>query len=89
MRAYPGQGAADIADLLRPFTEAAVEGNVRVLREGSDADIPLFLFHAAGGSSGVADAVNETVVIAFITVFVVNTVLSQLYGAVVPSVGRY
>lgn len=45
--------------------------------------------HAAGGSSGVADAVNETVVLAFITVFVVNTVLSQVYGAVVPSVGSF
>ena len=42
---------ADVADLLRPFTEAAVEGNVRVLREGSDEATPLFLFHAAGGSS--------------------------------------
>lgn len=50
---------ADIADLLRPFTEAAVEGNVRVLREGSDADIPLFLFHAAGGSSLVYEPLVE------------------------------
>lgn len=45
--------------------------------------------HASGGSSGVADAVNETVVLAFVTVFVVNTVLSAVYGLAVPSVGKY
>ena len=44
---------AEVADLLRPFTEAAVEGNIRVLREGSPERTPLFLFHAAGGSSFV------------------------------------
>ena len=44
---------AEIADLLRPFTEVAVEGNIRVLREGSPKRTPLFLFHAAGGSSFV------------------------------------
>ena len=37
---------------------------------------------ARGGPSGVADAVNEAVVLAFILVFVANTVLSQLYVAV-------
>ncbi|WP_216693440.1 polyketide synthase Pks13 [Dietzia psychralcaliphila] len=44
---------AEVADLLRPFTEVAVEGNIRVLREGSADSTPLFLFHAAGGSSFV------------------------------------
>ena len=44
---------AEIADLLRPFTEVAVEGNIRVLRDGSADAVPLFLFHAAGGSSFV------------------------------------
>ncbi|WP_194861674.1 non-ribosomal peptide synthetase, partial [Dietzia sp. SYD-A1] len=44
---------AEVADLLRPFTEVAVEGNIRVLREGSPDSTPLFLFHAAGGSSFV------------------------------------
>lgn len=44
---------AEVADLLRPFTEVAVEGNIRVLREGSTDSTPLFLFHAAGGSSFV------------------------------------
>ncbi|KAA0918102.1 polyketide synthase Pks13 [Dietzia sp. ANT_WB102] len=44
---------AEIADLLRPFTEVAVEGNIRVLAEGSAERTPLFLFHAAGGSSFV------------------------------------
>ena len=44
---------AEVADLLRPFTEVAVEGNIRVLREGSPERTPLFLFHAAGGSSFV------------------------------------
>jgi polyketide synthase 13 len=44
---------AEVADLLRPFTEVAVEGNIRVLAEGSTEATPLFLFHAAGGSSFV------------------------------------
>ncbi|GAA3509413.1 polyketide synthase Pks13 [Dietzia aurantiaca] len=50
---------ADVADLLRPFTEAAVEGNIRVLREGSAERTPLFLFHAAGGSSFVYEPLVE------------------------------
>lgn len=45
--------------------------------------------HARGGPSGVAEAVNETVVIAFALVFVFNTILSQLYSVVVPAVGSY
>lgn len=45
--------------------------------------------HAKGGPSGVADAVNEAVVLAFVTVFIVNTVLSQLYAVIVPAVGAY
>ena len=45
--------------------------------------------HSSGGSSGVADAVNETVVLAFVTVFVINTVMSAVYGLAVPSVGQY
>ncbi|MGA9871565.1 MAG: ABC transporter permease [Rhodococcus sp. (in: high G+C Gram-positive bacteria)] len=45
--------------------------------------------HAKGGPSGVADGVNEAVVLAFVMVFVVNTVLSQLYAVVVPAVGTY
>ena len=40
---------------------------------------------AKGGPSGVADAVNEAVVLAFILVFVANTVLTELYAAVAPS----
>ena len=50
---------ADVADLLRPFTETAVEGNIRVLREGSPERTPLFLFHAAGGSSFVYEPLVE------------------------------
>lgn len=45
--------------------------------------------HAKGGPSGVADAVNETVVLAFVVVFVVNTVMSQLYTVIVPAPGAY
>lgn len=45
--------------------------------------------HAKGGPSGVADAVNEAVVLAFVMVFVVNTVLSQMYTVMVPAVGTY
>ncbi|GEE00905.1 ABC transporter permease [Gordonia spumicola] len=45
--------------------------------------------HARGGPRGVADAVNEAVVIAFALVFIFNTVLSQLYTMIVPAVGAY
>ncbi|WP_305093598.1 ABC transporter permease [Prescottella sp. R16] len=45
--------------------------------------------HAHGGPRGVADAVNEAVVIAFALVFVANTVLSALYTVIVPAVGTY
>lgn len=41
---------------------------------------------ARGGPSGVADAVNEAVVLAFVLVFVTNTVLTQLY-ATAPGTG--
>ncbi len=50
---------SEVADLLRPFTETAVEGNIRVLREGSPERTPLFLFHAAGGSSFVYEPLVE------------------------------
>lgn len=45
--------------------------------------------HAKGGPRGVADAVNEAVVIAFALVFIVNTALSALYTVIVPAVGAY
>lgn len=45
--------------------------------------------HTKGGPSGVADSVNEAVVLAFVMVFVVNTVLSQLYTVMIPAVGTY
>ena len=37
----------------------------------------------------IGDAVNEAVVLAFILVFIVNTVLSQLYSVLVVPVGGY
>lgn len=45
--------------------------------------------HAKGGPRGVADAVNEAVVIAFALVFILNTALSALYTVIVPAVGSY
>jgi phospholipid/cholesterol/gamma-HCH transport system permease protein len=45
--------------------------------------------HTKGGPRGVADAVNEAVVIAFALVFIVNTALSALYTVIVPAVGAY
>ena len=49
---------AELADLLRPYTEAELDGFVRVLRkpdttadDGGQPHTPVFLFHAAGGSS--------------------------------------
>ncbi|MBS7548520.1 polyketide synthase Pks13 [Dietzia massiliensis] len=50
---------AEVADLLRPFTEVAVEGNIRVLAQGEEGRTPLFLFHAAGGSSFVYEPLVE------------------------------
>src|SRR5699024_10075204 len=45
--------------------------------------------HASGVSSRFAAAVNASVVLAFVTVFVVNTVASAVYGLAVPTVGNY
>lgn len=45
--------------------------------------------HARGGPSGVADAVNEAVVIAFALVFIFNTILSEIYTVIVPPIGAY
>ncbi|MGV0836551.1 MlaE family ABC transporter permease [Mycolicibacterium thermoresistibile] len=45
--------------------------------------------HTKGGPSGVADAVNEAVVLAFALVFILNTIMSALYTIVVPAVGSY
>lgn len=44
---------------------------------------------ASGGPGGVGTAVNETVVSAFVLVFVINVVLSQLYPVLVPAKGEY
>lgn len=44
---------------------------------------------AHGGPGGVANAVNEAVVISFICVFVANTVLTELYPVLVPAQGEY
>lgn len=44
---------------------------------------------AKGGPRGVGDAVNEAVVMSFILVFVANTVITELYSAVVPARGEY
>ena len=43
--------------------------------------------NAAGGPKGVGDAVNESVVITFMLLFVVNFVLSAIYLQVVPPKG--
>jgi phospholipid/cholesterol/gamma-HCH transport system permease protein len=40
--------------------------------------------NAAGGPKGVGDAVNESVVITFLLLFVVNFILSRIYLQVVP-----
>ena len=45
--------------------------------------------HTKGGPSGVADSVNEAVVLAFALVFILNTIMSALYTVVVPAVGSY
>ena len=40
-----------------------------------------------GGPKGVGDAVNQSVVISFLLVFVANTVISQIYLILVPPHG--
>ncbi|GAA4880037.1 ABC transporter permease [Saccharopolyspora cebuensis] len=42
-----------------------------------------------GGPGGVATAVNEAVVLAFILVFVANTAISELYAVLVPAKGEF
>ncbi|MBE9373778.1 ABC transporter permease [Saccharopolyspora sp. HNM0983] len=44
---------------------------------------------AQGGPGGVANAVNEAVVISFVCVFVANTALTELYPVLVPAEGEY
>jgi phospholipid/cholesterol/gamma-HCH transport system permease protein len=41
----------------------------------------------AGGPKGVGDAVNESVVISFILVFLINVVLTGVYLSLVPPKG--
>jgi phospholipid/cholesterol/gamma-HCH transport system permease protein len=41
--------------------------------------------NAAGGPKGVGDAVNESVVITFLLLFLVNFVMSAIYFQLVPS----
>jgi phospholipid/cholesterol/gamma-HCH transport system permease protein len=40
--------------------------------------------NAAGGPKGVGDAVNESVVITFLLLFIVNVVMSAIYFQLVP-----
>ncbi|KAA5834207.1 ABC transporter permease [Saccharopolyspora hirsuta] len=44
---------------------------------------------ARGGPGGVANAVNEAVVISFVLVFVANAVITELYPVLVPAKGEY
>lgn len=44
---------------------------------------------AKAGPSGLGDAVNEAVVLAFILVFVANTTISELYPLFLPAKGEY
>ena len=41
--------------------------------------------NAGGGPKGVGDAVNESVVITFLLLFVVNFVMSAIYFQLVPT----
>ncbi|WP_374999453.1 MlaE family ABC transporter permease [Aeromicrobium sp. CTD01-1L150] len=43
--------------------------------------------NAAGGPSGVGRAVNETVILAFMLLFLLNTIITALYFQVVPQAG--
>ena len=44
--------------------------------------------NAGGGPKGVGDAVNQSVVITFILLFVTNYVISSIYFQVVPVKGQ-
>lgn len=72
-----------LADFAMAMFKAAVFGLVSTL-------VATFKgLHAKGGARGIADAVNEAVVMAFALVFIINTALSALYSVIVPAVGAY
>ena len=76
------------------FTEFARPGDVAVA-EVKSAVFGLIAalvsahygLNAKGGPKGVGDAVNRSVVVAFIIVFVANTIISSIYLALVPAQG--
>ena len=43
--------------------------------------------NAAGGPKGVGDAVNESVVITFMLLFIANFIMSAMYFQIVPPKG--
>jgi len=72
-----------VSDFLMAIVKAALFGLTATL-------VATFKgLHTRGGPRGVADSVNEGVVMAFALVFILNTILSALYTVAVPAVGNY
>ena len=82
-----GFGASGLGHV---FEDGAVDavGAVRAALEAgtpSTAVVAAYKgMNAAGGPKGVGDAVNESVVITFVLLFIVNFVISAIYLQVVP-----
>ncbi|AXB43153.1 MlaE family ABC transporter permease [Amycolatopsis albispora] len=74
---------ASVWDFVSAELKAAVFGLLSALIAGYKG------LTVRGGPQGVGDAVNEAVVLAFIAVFVANTVISQLFALLVPARGEY
>ncbi len=69
---------AQLPDIWVGFVKALVFGMIAAIVASYKG------MNAAGGPKGVGDAVNESVVITFLLLFVVNFVLSTIYLELVP-----
>lgn len=72
---------AQLPDLWQGMAKALVFGMIAAIVAAYKG------MNAAGGPKGVGDAVNESVVITFMLLFIVNFVMSAIYFQVVPPKG--
>jgi phospholipid/cholesterol/gamma-HCH transport system permease protein len=69
---------AQLPDLWQGMVKALVFGLIAAIVASYKG------MNAAGGPKGVGDAVNESVVVTFMLLFVVNVVMSAIYFQLVP-----
>jgi len=70
---------AQMADVWQGLLKALVFGLIAAIVASYKG------MNAGGGPKGVGDAVNESVVITFLLLFIVNFVMTAIYFQVVPS----